>query len=165
MKPSIYYIDYPTDRVFPMPKGYASSSCKARCQTLSKHFFLPQQRPLNPCLAPVLWLLSWRHYRLPGKVEGHSCLSSFNHILHWSLLCTNICWNGESLQWQACLKDHCYTAAVGGTALSPGQGVLSSSLSSETRLQVTPGHYFTLLGFYFYTEPDCNKGVERTLST
>lgn len=103
MKWTIYYIDYSTDRVFPIPKCYACSSCKARCQTLSKHFFPPQQQPLNPCLAPVLWLLSWRHHRLPGKVEGHSCLSSLI-IFHWSLLCTNICWDGESLEWQTAEK-------------------------------------------------------------
>lgn len=139
MKWTIYYIDYSTDRVFPIPKCYACSSCKARCQTLSKHFFPPQQQPLNPCLAPVLWLLSWRHHRLPGKVEGHSCLSSFNHIplvlvMHKYLL-------GWGIPWVAnCWKDRCYTVAGGGTAWGPGRGVLGSSLSSETKLHVIPQH-------------------------
>lgn len=60
---------------FPTPQCYSHSSWRVRWQTLLNR--LSSHAAAAGRLPVCLWLLSWWHCRLPGKVEGHSCLFSF----------------------------------------------------------------------------------------
>lgn len=117
-----------------------------------------------------LWILAWllsSGFFPGGTVNCQETLRATAACLPLIIFSTGPCYSqifvamGNPSSGKL-LRDCCYTAAVGGTACSLEWGVLGSSLSSETRLHVTPAYYFTVLCFYFYTQPECNKGIERT---
>lgn len=84
------------NHVFLSSKCYTLGSCKARCQTFSKHFFSPQQQPLEslPSSFPLVSFLaalliarkSWGP-QLPVFLSSHSpwVLIIYKYFLGWGI--------------------------------------------------------------------------------
>lgn len=83
---------------FPTPQCYSHSSWRVRWQTLLNR--LSSHAAAAGRLPVCLWLLSWWHCRLPGKVEGHSCLFSFKFSVSpcYSRIFLGV-ENPQSIQW------------------------------------------------------------------
>lgn len=136
------------------------SQLQSKMPDFQQTLFPPQQWHSNPRLAPFHWLLSCST-RLPGKVEGHSCQSYFNQILHGSVWFINISWGWGHLPLSdKVIKSLLFLLCCSRTAFGPGWGVLSSSLDSENRFQMTQENCFTILGFYVNTGLASNKDIE-----
>lgn len=117
-----------------LPSVISHSSWRVRWQTLlnrlSSH--AAAAGPLPVCL----WLSSWWHCRLPGKVEGHSCLFSFKLSMSpcYSQIFLGV-GNPQSIQWPTgllCCADSTPHPAeeswAGVTALQPAVPGLNKRL-------------------------------------
>lgn len=156
---SVYCISWSTDCVFLTPKCYSSGSCKARCQTFSKHFFLSSSS---------LWILAGSPPLAPFRAALLTARKSWGPQLPLSLIAfsTGPCYSqiflgmrnplGDELLKKLFLYYHCCS-----TDYRPGCGVLGSSLDSETRFYMTKTNGLTFLGFFFYLGLDSNKGIKK----
>lgn len=159
---SIYYTGYSTDRVLPTHKCYSSSSCKARRQTFSQHFFSQQQ----------LWLPAWllsSGFFPGGTIDCQEKLRTTAPCLSLIIFSMGPCYPqiflGRGIPWVANRSRLLWCCCHSTQPTGPRWGVLSSNLNSEMWCYMTQENCLTMWAFYFYFGADSNKGVERTLPT